>query len=65
MEIDKKHIYLKAWFMAWGIYGKEILESEEAELRLWKNMLKKCLPGFGSGEKRACFRLLMFIVVHN
>ena len=36
--------------MAWGIYGKEIPESEEAEWRLWQNMIEKGLPGFGSGN---------------
>lgn len=50
--------------MAWGIYGKEILESEEAEWRLWQNMTEKGLPGFGSGET-AYFSVLVFIVLSN
>ena len=50
--------------MAQGIYGKEIPEREEAEWRLWQNMMEKGLPGFGSGET-AYFRVLVFIVLSN
>ena len=50
--------------MARGIYGKEIPEREEAEWRLWQNMMEKSLPGSGSGET-AYFRVLVFIVLSN
>lgn len=37
--------------MAQGIYGKEIPEREEAEWRLWQNMMEKGLQDLGVGKQ--------------
>ena len=36
--------------MARGIYGKEIPEREEAEWRLWQNMMEKGLQDLGTNH---------------